>query len=212
MAYLDAFYRLVARHLRTPSGPFGRLIARLMNAGNRPMNRATLEALGLERGHRVLEIGFGGGSLLDDLVQKTPEGHVAGLELSDTMLARARRRFRPAIERGDLALTHGSVDALPFDDASFDRAFTVNTIYFWPDPERAARELVRVLAPAGRLVVTYSRPEDMHRLPPTQFGFRIWERDEVEALFREAGFKAVASEESVNPRRSFILTAGRRPT
>lgn len=182
-----------------------------MNAGNRPMNRATLGALDLEPAHRVLEVGFGGASLLDDLVRRTPDGHVAGLELSSTMLEQARRRFRVAIERGALDLRLGTVEALPFEDASFDRVFTVNTVYFWPDPERAARELARVLAPAGRLVVAYSRPEDMRRLPPTQYGFRIWEHKEVEALLRGAGFVAVASDESVTPRRSFILTSGTTP-
>jgi hypothetical protein len=51
----------------------------------------------------------------------------------------------------------------------------------------------------------------MQRLPPTQYGFRIWEPSEVEALLRETGFDAVESTESVSPRRSFVLTTGLRP-
>ncbi|MEP0547934.1 MAG: class I SAM-dependent methyltransferase [Rhodothermales bacterium] len=204
-------FRLIARHLRTPDGLFGRLIARLMNVGNRPMNRATLEALGLEAGHRVLEIGFGGASLFDELLRRTPEGAVAGLELSDTMRHRAERQFRLAIEQGRLDLKRGSVEAIPFGDASFDRAFTVNTIYFWSDPERAARELARVLTPGGRLCIAYGRVEDLQRLPPTQYGFRLWERDEVESLLRGAGFEAIESDETVDARRSFILTSATAP-
>lgn len=204
-------FRLIARHLRTPDGLFGQLIARLMNVGNRPMNRATLEALDLEAGHRVLEVGFGGASLFDDLLRRTPEGAVAGLELSDTMLHRAERRFRSAIEQGRLNLKRGSVEAIPFGDARFDRAFTVNTIYFWSDPEQAARELARVLTPGGRLCVAYGRVEDLKRLPPTQYGFRLWERDEVEALLRGAEFEAIASAETVDARRSFILTSASVP-
>lgn len=204
-------FRLIARHLRTPDGLFGRLVGRLMNVGNRPMNRAALDALDLGPSHRVLEVGFGGASLLDELLRRTPEGHVAGLELSETMLERARRRFRHAIERGALTLKHGVVEELPFGDDRFDRAFTVNTLYFWTDPARAADELVRVLAPGGRVVIAYGRVEDLKRLPPTQYGFRLWERDEVENLLRDAGFERITSEESVSARRSFVLTSGARP-
>jgi SAM-dependent methyltransferase len=182
-----------------------------MNVGNRPMNRAAVDALDLAPSHRVLEVGFGGASLLDELIRRTPQGHVTGLELSATMLERARSRFYSAVDQGVLTLEEGAVEAIPFDDASFDRAFTVNTIYFWSDPERAAREFARVLAPGGRVVIGYGRVEDLKRLPPTQYGFRLWERDEVEALLRGAGFEAVASDETVNARRSFILTSGTAP-
>ncbi len=205
------FYQLVARHLRTPTGFFGRIVARLMNVGNRPLNLAALDALELADAHHVLEVGFGGASLLPTLLRRTPAGHVTGLELSPTMLERAQRRFREAIERGHLDLVLGTVEAIPLGDGTVDRVLTANTIYFWPDPERAAHELARVLAPEGRLVIGYGRVEDMQRLPPTQYGFQIWEPAEVEALLRRAGFDAIESTESVSPRRSFVLTTGVRP-
>jgi ubiquinone/menaquinone biosynthesis C-methylase UbiE len=43
---------------------------------------------------------------------------------------------------------------LPFRDSMFDRAFAVNSFQFWADPARALREIARVLAPNGRLVIT----------------------------------------------------------
>src|SRR5262249_10305375 len=43
---------------------------------------------------------------------------------------------------------------LPFRDLMFDKAFAVNSFQFWPDPARALREIARVLAPKGRLVIT----------------------------------------------------------
>lgn len=203
--------KLIARHLRTPTGLLGRLVARLMNVGNRPMNLAALDALALTPAHRVLEVGFGGASLLGPLLHRTPQGHVAGLELSSTMRARAERRFQDAVRRGQLTLAQGTVEAMPFDDDAFDRAFTVNTIYFWPDPEGAAAELRRVLAPAGRLVIAYGRVEDMRRLPPTRHGFRLWTPAEVEALLQGAGFVDIATSETVDARRAFMLTSATAP-
>jgi SAM-dependent methyltransferase len=203
--------QLLARHLRTPAGLFGRLVARLMNIGNRPMNLAALEALAVAPHHHILEIGFGGGSLLKALLDQTPEGKVVGLDISPTMVERARKLFKAAVENKHLVLTIGEVEELTFPDAAFDRILTVNTIYFWANPEKAARELRRVTAPQGRLVVGYGRVEDMKRLPPTRYNFRLYSPEEVERLMLDAGFALVRSEEFVTPKRSFILTTAINP-
>jgi SAM-dependent methyltransferase len=198
--------KLLARHLRTPAGWIGRVVALLMNAGNREMNLAAIQALSIEPAHRVLEVGFGGGVALADLLACTPQGRVAGLELSPTMLRRARRQFRVAIAQGRLQLEQGAIDHMPFPDASFDRVLSVNTIYFWPDPLSAVRELRRVLAPAGRLVLGYRTPAAMANMPPTRYGFRIYEAAEVESLLRSAGFQGVVSKETGAGGHAFIVT------
>jgi len=177
-----------------------------MNAGNREMNVAAIEALGVAPAHRVLEVGFGGAAALADLLASTPRGRITGLELSPTMLRRARRQFREAIAQRRLQLEQGSIDSMPYPDASFDRVLSVNTIYFWPDPPAAVREIRRVLVPAGRLVLGYRTPAAMAKIPPTRYGFRVYDAAEVEGLLRSAGFQEVASAESGADRRAFILT------
>ena len=198
--------KLLARHLRTPAGWIGRLVALLMNAGNREMNIAAIQALGIAPAHRVLEVGFGGGVALANLLACIPQGRVAGLELSSTMLRRAQRRFRVAITQGRLRLEQGAIDPMPFPDASFDRLLSVNTIYFWPDPLSAVREIRRVLSPAGRVVLGYRTPAAMATIPATRHGFRIFEAAEVEGLLRSAGFQEVVSKEAGIGRQAFILT------
>jgi len=198
--------KLLARHLRTPAGWIGRLVALLMNAGNREMNVAAIEALGVAPAHRVLEVGFGGGLALAVLLAGTLQGRVAGLELSPTMLRRAQRQFRDAIAQGQLHVELGVMDHMPFPDASYDLLLSVNTIYFWPDPLSAVREARRVLAAAGRLVLGYRTPAAMATIPATRHGFRIFEAVEVEGLLRSAGFQEVVSKEAGIGRQAFILT------
>jgi SAM-dependent methyltransferase len=45
------------------------------------------------------------------------------------------------------------VSALPFEDGSFDRAYSVNSVFFWPDPDAAFAEIYRVLRPGGLAVI-----------------------------------------------------------
>jgi ubiquinone/menaquinone biosynthesis C-methylase UbiE len=121
---------------------------------NRAVNRWTLEQLGVGRHDRVLEVGSGAGVGLRLATRRARRGLVAGLDLSPVMVRRAGWRNRRAAGEGRLELRAGSVAALPWADAAFTRAFSVNTFNEWPDRRGALAELHRVLAPEGRLAIT----------------------------------------------------------
>jgi arsenite methyltransferase len=203
-------FRALAAQLRRPSGLFGRLVARLMNAVNRPMNREALAALAPAPESRVLEVGFGGGAMLRMLLDAAPEGKVAGLDLSPTMIERARRTFAAELRAGRLELREGAIERIPFGDASFDRVLTSNTLYFWSDPAAAVGEAHRVLAPAGRFVVAYGTAESMRDDPVTRHGFTVYETEEVERMLRAAGFHAVDTRLHGAGRTAFAVTVGEK--
>jgi SAM-dependent methyltransferase len=98
---------------------------------------------------RVLEVGCGWGELAQSLARETGATVVA-TDLSPRMV-------ELACERGVDARI-ADVQALPFDDASFDVVVAAWMLYHVPDLDGALAELARVLRPAGRLVaVTNSR-------------------------------------------------------
>jgi SAM-dependent methyltransferase len=193
---LQAFF---ARQLARPSGAFGRwVMAPLLNRGNRAMNALTLRQLAPIPADRVLEIGFGGGALLGDILASRC-AFTAGLDLSPEMVARARRRFRAEIAAGRADVRAGSVDAIPFPAGAFSAVCSVNTLYFWPDVENALAECRRVLAPGGRLVLCFTGRADLERWPGHRHGFRLYEVADVERHLRGAGFAGVAVAEGLNP-------------
>ncbi len=179
----------LARQLAHPSGFFGRFVmGRFLNRTTADHTAMVFDDLQVMPASRVLEVGFGGGALLERLCVAASGGFVAGVEVSHEMLARARSRLGRDIDSGRLDIAEASVERLPYADASFDRACTVNTTYFWPDLAAGLRELHRVLRPGGRLVVGFVSPEDMRRDGLHTQGFSMHSPAELAKALALAGF------------------------
>lgn len=172
----------VAVQLGRPEGAVGRVVGRILNRGNRSTVLEAVAATGAGSGAVVADIGFGGGVGLEALLRSVGEaGVVHGVEISETMLAEARRRFRREIDGGRLVLHEARMDGLPFADASLDGIVSTNTVYFIEDLAGAFRELRRVLKLEGRAVLAVGDPAAMERMPFTQYGFRLRPIGAIEA-------------------------------
>jgi arsenite methyltransferase len=176
--------RAVSNQLSRPSGLGGRMVAVLMNRGNRSFNDRAIDLLGVQPGVRVLELGFGGGLTFQPLLQDGAT--VVGVDRASDMVDAATSRHRAAIDAGRLTLRVGDVQALPLEDRAVDRILTVNTVYFWPDLLTAFTELHRVLASDGRLVVGIRDGSVMRHVNPDVFTLRT--PDELITALRAAGF------------------------
>lgn len=159
------------------------------------MNRLVLAELPPEPGDRLLEVGFGGGDLLRSLLSRNP-ALLSGVDVSDAMIARARRRFRGE-ER--LRLVWGSAEELPLDDRSVDKAYSVNAIYFWKDLAVVSREFARVVRPGGALALCFQTPRAVRSWPGHVHGFIAYEPDEVAEQLGAAGFRSPRTASGSDP-------------
>jgi len=155
------------------------------------VNTWVREQLTLDAGDRLLEIGFGSGELLFELLSRNARVEAAGLDLSAEMVRLASRRMESLIRTHRVELKQGAVDAIPFGDASFSRLVSVNTLYFWPSPAAALAECQRVLADQGEILLCFDAKEELETWPGHRFGFRLYEPLEVETLVLEAGLVLV---------------------
>jgi SAM-dependent methyltransferase len=105
--------------------------------------RAELDRIPLPPGARVLDAGCGSGRTLDDLERY---GRVSGLDLSAEAVAVARERH-PDVRQG-------RVEAIPFDDGSFDLVTCLDVLEHTLDDRRTLAELRRVTRPGGHLLLT----------------------------------------------------------
>ena len=184
-----AISKFIARQSAKPNGLFGRLIfGRLLNRANTSVNQLVYDSLAHDAKSRLLEIGFGGGDLLFRIARSLAGGRVDGVDVSAEMLAKARGKVARMGLEDTVKLQLGSVDSLPFAEATFDCACSVHTIYFWPDLIAGLRELARVIKPGGRLVLGFSSGADLIEDGYTDRGFRAYSRQQLAEACLACGF------------------------
>ena len=124
----------------------------LFEWSNRNVNDAARTRAGelIPAGARVLDCAAGTGEF--SLAAAKRAGSVLCTDQSEAMLARARKKVR---KRGlsNVSFARRDITALPDPDGSFDAVIAANVLHLLPDPEPAVRELWRVVAPGGRLIL-----------------------------------------------------------
>ncbi|WP_314156661.1 class I SAM-dependent methyltransferase [Stomatobaculum longum] len=100
----------------------------------------------LIRGKEVLELATGPGLLAKRIAPVTKR--MLATDYSEGMIAEAKKGACPRNLRFEVA----DALSLPYADASFDAVIIVNALHLLPEPERALREIARVLRPDGILI------------------------------------------------------------
>lgn len=133
----------------------------------------------------VGDLGAGTGALTARLA---PFAHkVIGVDRSTEMLATARLRLTD-VENAELR--HGDLESLPLDDGELDLAILALVLYHVADPPAVLREVHRVLAPGGRMLLLDMRPHHRGVTYSEEIG-HIWpgfEPERIEAWLSDAGF------------------------
>jgi ubiquinone/menaquinone biosynthesis C-methylase UbiE len=125
----------------------------LMEPLNAPLRDIALRMMPARPGARVLDVGCGTGTQLARYLEAGCV--VSGIDASDAMLERARSRLG-----ADADLRHGSAESLPYADGTFDLVLASLMLHELTADARDAvvREMVRVVAPSGRLLITEFHP------------------------------------------------------
>ena len=130
----------------------GRLLMGLTGPGTGEEHRMALSMLSIAPGERVLDVACGPGNFTRDFARAASDGLVVGIDASAPMLDVAVRDTRDT----NVAYLRGDACALPFRDGSFDAICCFAALYLIEEPMRALAEIVRVLAPGGRLALLSS--------------------------------------------------------
>ena len=180
-----------AQHLGNPRGEIGIAIARSLNDSNAKAHQVAYGALAPENANRLLEVGFGNGQLIPELLALADDLKYAGIDISETMVSEAAKFNAERIKLGTVDVRVASSSAIPFPSATFDRALALNTIYFWSDPSKDLAEICRVLRPNGRLILGCLDAAGTKTAPVYKQGFRFYEKEQLIEMLKTAGFLRV---------------------
>ena len=164
--------------------------------------RQIVDMLALTPGDRVIDVGCGPGNYTRYLAEAAGGGLVVGIDASEAMVAAAAQQS----SRANSAYLRGDACALPFEDGTFDAACSAGVIHLLEEPMRALREIVRVLAPGGRvaLVATCAKGD---RAGYVRGGLTYFGRSELPDAMR--GYGLVDIDQRVVRRGQFI--SARKP-
>jgi demethylmenaquinone methyltransferase/2-methoxy-6-polyprenyl-1,4-benzoquinol methylase len=147
------------------------LMNRLISLGvDRGWRARTVAALGLERGHRVLDVATGTGDLAIAIARGAEEVNVVGVDPSAGMLDVARRKIASEGATGSIEVVRASAEDLPFEEDAFDACSIAFGIRNVTDRPRALSEMARVTRPGGRVaVLELSEPRSGFLAPFARF-------------------------------------------
>lgn len=181
---------------RRPEGEAGRAMLARMNESHARLVDWGLSHIDLHAEDTVLDIGCGGGNTLARMAERVTEGHLVGIDYAETSVEASRAFNAPLIEAGRMEILHGSVEHLPFADEHFDAVVTVESFYFWPNPEECLKEVARVVKKGGMFLLLaeiYERDDLAESIREKIAGYALTNPtpEEFERLFRAAGFAVV---------------------
>ena len=171
-----------------------------MERGHRPVGEQAIAKMQIPADAVVLDVGCGSGWAARLIATQASQGHVIGIDVSDEMIHVASEQSK---DFPNLEFKVASAEALPFDDAKFSHAFSMESLYYYADIEAAAREIRRVLRPGGLFVTVvdlYKENEPSHQwIDNLKVPVHLLSADEYRALFERVGFNDVRDGRVIDP-------------
>ena len=186
-----------------PQGENGKLMLTRMNEDHYDVTTWALSFFSFSENDIVLDIGCGGGRTLSRMSDNIISGHLTGVDYSSTSVEMSKETNASVISTGKMDIIEASVEALPFEDNTFDKIITVESFYFWPDPEENLKEVLRVLKTGAKFLLVadiYDSKElsDMQRENIKKYNLFNPSLEMFSTLLRNAGFSDVVIHTKVN--------------
>jgi ubiquinone/menaquinone biosynthesis C-methylase UbiE len=155
--------------------------------------------LNLHDGMRLLDVGCGTGSLLQELSESGKELNLYGIDLSPEMVNAARVKLK---DKKHIELYEGSAADLPFESNYFDYVVCMNSLHHHANPNQSLAEMARVLKAGGMTILMdgfvdstvrkiLSRTANILR---NEGKVQRFKRKELQRIFRSLGYEHITQQ------------------
>ncbi|MBY4605386.1 MULTISPECIES: class I SAM-dependent methyltransferase [Bacillus] len=195
---------MLSKKFSKPKGVFGMIAGYIMAAENQTLNQWTIDQLAITRGDSILEVGFGPGYCMQQMMKREKDIHLHGIDVSETMLKLAARR----VKSKGVRLIQGSVETFPLTASFYDKVISVNNYTIWKDQTKGMKQIYQALKPGGKAAITMQpREADASPEKTKLFG------KQMIADFKAAGFEDIELQfKNIKPELSVCVTAKKPAT
>lgn len=144
-----------------PSGLIGRVITKIWSFYFKKLSFWAIKQTTISDNYRILEIGYGGGSTIKNLLALNKNLEIHGIDISKESYRTAQRVHSDSIRKGSVQLKIGNVENMPYQNNYFDRIFAIQTHIFWKDIKKSFQEVYRVMSSNSTLIIA-SEKEKIH--------------------------------------------------
>ena len=144
-----------------PSGLIGRVITKIWSFYFKKLSLWAIKQTTISDNYRILEIGYGGGSTIKNLLALNKNLEIHGIDISKESYRTAQRVHSDSIRKGSVQLKIGNVENIPYQNNYFDRVFAIQTHIFWKDIKKSFQEVYRVMSSNSTLIIA-SEKEKIH--------------------------------------------------
>ena len=144
-----------------PSGLIGRVITKIWSFYFKKLSLWAIKQTTISDNYRILEIGYGGGSTIKNLLALNKNLEIHGIDISKESYRTAQRVHSDSIRKGSVQLKIGNVENMPYQNNYFDSIFAIQTHIFWKDIKKSFQEVYRVLSSNSTLIIA-SEKEKIH--------------------------------------------------
>ena len=144
-----------------PSGLIGRVITKIWSFYFKKLSLWAIKQTTISDNYRILEIGYGGGRTIKNLLALNKNLEIHGIDISKESYRTAQRVHSDSIRKGSVQLKIGNVENMPYQNNYFDRIFAIQTHIFWKDIKKSFQEVYRVMSSNSTLIIA-SEKEKIH--------------------------------------------------
>ncbi|MBM7614161.1 class I SAM-dependent methyltransferase [Alkaliphilus hydrothermalis] len=152
-----------------------------------------LNILSLKGDEVIVDSGCGSGFYSLEITKRLVDGKVISVDISDEMLAKLRRQVDKKRLNNSIDIRKGDCAYLPVEDNSADVGIIVAVWHHLKDPDKANKELFRVIKPSGRIVAIDFKNGGHHK-QDIENKHKTLGIEEMKSILKDAGFVNIKAE------------------
>lgn len=175
-----------------PQGFIGKIITKVWSSYFDDLSEWTINYTEVKDDSKVLDIGYGGGSNIKNLVNLNQSLDIYGVDISEESFKTASNLNKQAINNGYVKLSIGDVADMSYQDNFFDLVFAIQTHMYWDDLKKGFEETYRVMSDNSVLIISSEKDKIDYHMDSYKT------TESLTTLLKDIGFTEIIEKENGN--------------